>query len=985
MAVDKFKFVSPGVFVNEIDNSQRPKEAFGEGPLIIGRARRGPAMRPVQIGSMSEFIEVFGSPVPGGQGGDLWRNGNLAGPTYGAYAAQAWLRNNGPITYVRLLGDQHTDATTTGKAGWNFANSPSRTLSSNAGAFGLFVMASSSNSVYGRGGQGTGKEVTGTLGAIFYVKSGAVRLSGSVVAEKEGLHATASAGILVESDANGDFKVEVIGSAGATEETARVNFSNTSENFIRRAMNTNPTRTNNTVTSTDGLKTYWVGESFEKFVSDNVKTTKKWGYIAAIVDRDADGGVEGADFQQGSARAKTGWYFAQNLGEYSSFDAQNQQKLFYFEALDSGEWEQSHIKISITRIKAPGNPTINPYGTFDVEVRDIRDNDGARSVIERFSNCNLNPYSPNYIARKIGDKYISWSDTDRRYREYGNYPNLSRYIRVKMSGDVDRGVINPESLPFGVYGPTRFASFSIVSGTHGIVAAGGDGGHLGPNTQNTTEVTSQFFDTKKQPFNNDGASSGEGEELGGGGNWAPIFNISASMVYPRLTLRTDSADTALGSPEDAYFGVDTRESTAAARFDRSVIDLVRAHPAEIGKAGDVSLGTDPKTEFSFVFTLDDLQASGSGTTSTYAEWSSGSHQNNLSFTAVRGTYKEVLDNGYDSFTTVLAGGFDGLDVQEKEPFGNHVLSENQGELSNYAYYSIKKAIDAVSDPEVVEYNLATMPGVRLPALTNHLLTTVEGRGDALAIIDIENDYTPNTESTSAASDRGGNVDNAINSLRNRALDTSYGCAFYPWVQIRDTLEGGLVWVPPSVAALGAMSFSERTSELWVAPAGFTRGGLSRGAAGLPVVAVNQHLTSKQRDKLYDVHVNPIASFPAEGIVIFGQKTLQITPSALDRINVRRMLIFVKKTISRMAATLLFDQNVKSTWGRFLGRVNPFLGSVKARLGLADFKVVLDDTTTTPDLVDRNIMYAKVYLKPAKAIEFIALDFVVTDQGASFAD
>ena len=175
------------------------------------------------------------------------------------------------------------------------------------------------------------------------------------------------------------------------------------------------------------------------------------------------------------------------------------------------------------------------------------------------------------------------------------------------------------------------------------------------------------------------------------------------------------------------------------------------------------------------------------------------------------------------------------------------------------------------------------------------------------------------------------------------------------------------------------------SELWFAPAGFTRGGLSEGAAGIPGTNVRLQLTSRERDRLYSANINPIASFPAEGLVVFGQKTLQVTPSALDRINVRRLLIHLKKEVSRIAATTLFEQNVQATWNRFAGQVEVFLNDVKAGLGLTDFRVVLDETTTTPDLVDRNILYAKVFLKPARAIEFIALDFIITDTGASFAD
>jgi len=161
--------------------------------------------------------------------------------------------------------------------------------------------------------------------------------------------------------------------------------------------------------------------------------------------------------------------------------------------------------------------------------------------------------------------------------------------------------------------------------------------------------------------------------------------------------------------------------------------------------------------------------------------------------------------------------------------------------------------------------------------------------------------------------------------------------------------------------------------------------VSEGSAGITVTDVKDKLTAKKRDKLYEHNINPIASFPSEGIVIFGQKTLQSTPSALDRINVRRLLIFLKKGVSNIASRILFDQNVQVTWDRFTSQVNPYLDSVKSGLGLTDYKVLLDETTTTPDLIDRNILYAKIFLKPARAIEFIALDFIITRTGASFDD
>ena len=266
-----------------------------------------------------------------------------------------------------------------------------------------------------------------------------------------------------------------------------------------------------------------------------------------------------------------------------------------------------------------------------------------------------------------------------------------------------------------------------------------------------------------------------------------------------------------------------------------------------------------------------------------------------------------------------------------------------------------------------------------------MIDVCEDRGDALAVLDLPDVYKPFTENTDSFKNRISTPSDTITALTPRQISTSYACTYYPWVQVRDPQVNRLLWVPPSVIALGVMANSEAKSEVWFAPAGFNRGGLTEGSAGIPVTGLTYKLTSKDRDSLYEANINPIASFPSEGIVVFGQKTMQVQPSALDRINVRRLMIFLKKRISVIASTLLFDQNVQVTWDRFLAQVNPFLSSVQSRLGLSEFRVILDDTTTTPDLVDQNIMYAKIFLKPARSIEFIAVDFVITRSGASFDD
>jgi phage tail sheath protein FI len=185
--------------------------------------------------------------------------------------------------------------------------------------------------------------------------------------------------------------------------------------------------------------------------------------------------------------------------------------------------------------------------------------------------------------------------------------------------------------------------------------------------------------------------------------------------------------------------------------------------------------------------------------------------------------------------------------------------------------------------------------------------------------------------------------------------------------------------------MGVLASSEKKSKLWFAPAGFNRGGLTEGAAGIPVMNITERLTSKNRDDLYTANINPIASFPSTGIVVFGQKTLQQRSSALDRINVRRLVIFLKKQISIISSQILFEQNVQQTWTRFKGLTEPFLANVMTQFGITNYSLILDETTTTEDLIDQNVLYAKIMIMPARAIEYIAIDFVITNTGASFSD
>jgi hypothetical protein len=209
------------------------------------------------------------------------------------------------------------------------------------------------------------------------------------------------------------------------------------------------------------------------------------------------------------------------------------------------------------------------------------------------------------------------------------------------------------------------------------------------------------------------------------------------------------------------------------------------------------------------------------------------------------------------------------------------------------------------------------------------------------------------------------------------IDSNYAATYYPWLRVIDTNTNKLLWVPPSVILPEIYAYNDNVAAEWFAPAGLNRGGIASA------VGVKVRLPQASRDTLYEGKVNPIAQFPGQGICVWGQKTLQRRASALDRVNVRRLLIAVKKYIASASRYLVFEQNVESTRNRFLNIVNPYLASVQERSGLFAFRVIMDETNNTPDVIDRNILYGQLYLQPTRTAEFIILDFNVLPTGATF--
>jgi len=292
-------------------------------------------------------------------------------------------------------------------------------------------------------------------------------------------------------------------------------------------------------------------------------------------------------------------------------------------------------------------------------------------------------------------------------------------------------------------------------------------------------------------------------------------------------------------------------------------------------------------------------------------------------------------------------------------FNEAITANNIQGFNSGSYIS---AFNLLNNKDEYQFNVLLAPGVTLNnGAASTMISTCEGRGDSIAVIDTVLYGQTVTGASTATS----------------AQSSNYAATYWPWVQLFSSGLGKAVWAPASVVVGGAYAFNDQVAASWFAPAGLNRGGVPS------VLRAERKLSQNDRDVLYNANVNPLATFPNEGVVIFGQKTLQKRQTALDRVNVRRLLIALKDFIGQVANNLVFEQNTNVTRNRFLAQVNPYLESVVQRQGLFAYKVVMDDTNNTPDVIDRNQLVGQIYIQPTKTAEFIILNFNVLPTGATF--
>ena len=844
------KIVSPGVFTRERDLSFLPA-AIGEiGAAVIGPTVKGPAFEPTIIESFKEFVAVFGP---------------KSKETYVPYTIEQYLKSAGKVTVVRVLGLSGYTAQVAELVS-NYGASGTQTSKTTAVFHPSIVDDDAKFTVL----SGSINDTTGS-GFVFYLSASATDYAPST---------NTTVGI------TGD----LVGESGAFENLNQPMIGDTAY-----SMSLDPTSAN------------FVTKVFGKTPKDRKKPLFTYIFFATHASR-SNAASAATGVTNVSARGRktidftTG--YSTNKSEYEARTPFIQSQkvggkttdLFKFHRRSHGNATNFEFKIAIDNIRAAGTVAGSDYGSFSVRLRRVDvdgtinaqlspfagsgDSDRRPEIIEQFNNCTLDPNSPNFIARVIGDKYQA-IDANGKVTIYGDYANLSRHIWVEVPESVKDQGTSPDLIPFGFGKLTEPVQDTGFAGCPSASAIG--------RFNHTVAKRTQILDN--------------------------VYNNSV------------------------YYGFDYTESDNH--------NYLRPLPDSDTTSGD---NTD------FNLSNEKQHPSASLDTGAGDSITPGGSTINLA------TKKFVIpfQGGFDGFNPSR---FVALDTQitSANLFGYDLSSaEKDGAL---AY---KRAINAVSNPDEYDINLMVTPGAnhRLHSVTTtHAKNTCEDRGDAFYIMD------------SAA--YGDSITTVTNTVK--AFDSNYAATYYPWVKILDTDINKPVWVPPSVVVPGAIAYNDQVAFEWFAPAGLNRGSLTE------VIETADRVTHEERDDLYEGRVNPIATFPGQGVCIWGQKTLQGKPSALDRVNVRRLLIAVKKFIASATRYLVFENNTSATRNRFLNIANPYLESVQQRQGLYAFKVIMDATNNTPDVIDRNQMVGELFLQPAKAAEFIVLDFNILPTGAAFPE
>lgn len=1013
-------FKSPGFYDREIDLSAKVIQPSGTPGAIVGAASRGPAFVPVTLGSFTDFEGKFGT----------------LNPKFPAtYGMEKWLDNRFAGTFIRVLGaGANTTAT-------DISTTLTKGVVKNAG----FTISGSAVSAGDKRYQGstqfivakhvvTGTEVyglpmfsdnstfftTGSTSDVYLVRAmlfsaydtrimvmSASDTFTGVMDDYASLDTgTASATYkkfkLVISSSAGTSFASTDGSAGLRILTASLNPTNA--DYIGKILNTDPEKFETErhllycdFAVDDEIASVSTSTNMIAVVSGSSNTSSTSG-DTALTMRDAFG-----RFDTRFTTPKTPWFVSQPFG-------QTEYDLFYIESLDDGAYANSKFKISIAAIKASADPR-NEYGTFSLVVRDFNDSDVEPKVLEQFNNLTLDPDSDSYIGKVIGDVKVSFSfdvvdPEDRRLSKEGTNPNKSKIIRVVMNDQVTRKMTPGLALPFG------FRGFELLNTNTLMTDALPTGGISGSFIRLGSSGSVSTFDHRllaavipPMPFRfkvtrgEVSASAtftgypGPNEVIDARYYWGVKPERNVLVLNPNLSNEQNSLIPALTKFQgirllDALVTGSKADDFNNNKFTLAKVCLSNITLADVTSSAEVHMkeaayirnGTVNPSDYSITDT--------NGARVTFATL--------LMKSTTSATFNKFSD--FAKFTAVMYGGYDGVNILDKNAsrLNDKATSSETGGGSNASFlspgfatnqngvgklnssiFSYLTAIQIITDPLISQHNVLAIPGIREPFVTDEAIAKT--RDHSLSMFILDPCYYDFNAVRVFDSDVGKFVDvlGTADNFEARAIDNNVGAAYFPNVVINDRINNRKVVVPASVGAMAAIGYNDRVAFPWFAPAGFNRASLD--FVNQTQVRVNQ----PERDRLTEVRINPIVKFPREGYVIMAQNTLQQNKSALSSMNVKRMILDVKKTIIDIGNRVIFEQISTETRSEIVKQYSAVLGAVQTKAGIEMFKVICDETNNIQSDIDSNQMNVQIRIVPTRSVELIAIDFIVTPSGVAF--
>lgn len=982
---------SAGVSVREIDlTGPRNAAPVGTPAGVIGTADQGPAFVPLTFATLQDYVTRFGQ---------------SDGTKFGPLAVSEWLRNAQSVVYLRVLGVGNGQ-----KRNDSGANAGNVT---NAG----FVVGQRQPLDNGFLGDNPYANSGGPLGRTHFLGCFMSESAGSIVFSSAGIQQSPTAvpilrGVLMApsgvvltlsaSNATGSPSASTVatsaGPFGAI--TGSVNLTGGSQNFVlllNGHKGTDPAFPNVITASFDQTAPNYFGNILN---ADPYKLQEAGHYLYARYDvHPVAAVVTGtnvilASLAQQQIAFLTTASLGRNVGNstvpsYENFEDRystpasptiisqkfggNYVDLFRVFALSDGTASNVKFKVSIENI---ANSTVNnrSYGTFDLIVRDFNDNDDNKIIIESYRGLTLDPSSDNYIGKRIGDM-VAYFDFDKNTGGQklvvdGKYPNKSNLIRVKMTQAVDDGVVDPSALPIGFRGPTHL----VLSGSDPMTAIASDASILQAAGNNgLKKIVEPPVPYRESLTVGQDPKKSVNKQL----YWGVQFEQKISLAEPNASRVSNKTIRSLTKYFPQFQTVNQNfavsENHGVADVNGTVLDsdrynrnLFALDHIQVRTGSNGIVDAKQLVSMSYVrsglIPVDDV--------------------NKTRALNVALDFGDLTVRTLAKFSFYVQGGFDGTNIFDRDA-DSLTNAAVEGEMNDPArgqnngptVQSFQAALNIMGSTTDVDIKLLAVPGIRHQIITDAAINTVQNdRFDALYIMDIEEVDSVDSIVTSSLQDV--NVSLTATNFSLRGIDSNFAAAYFPDVVMESPFTNLPTQVPPSVVVLGAFSLNDAVAFPWFAPAGFTRGALQ--TTDMPAVKLNRN----NMDTLQDAHINPIVSFAgSDGVVVWGQKTLQAAASALDRVNVRRLLIDIRRQVRRIAETLLFEPNREATLNRFSALVNPVLQRIQEQQGLNRFKVIIDTTTTTQADVENNTIRGKIFVEPTRTAEIVSIDFVLTNLGS----